>query len=144
MVLSRIAYAFNAMNQAYVASFPFKSLFYFVISTVIVLIYLCLMFVVVLFGAIVVTDDYSDHQYLRISYLLMGFLVISLFKPIHHHAYKHVIANPTLALNAFDPKSPWMNEEEERNDGDSYMGVNQDIVNWSIDNHYAEVNDAKR
>ena len=75
----------------------------------------------------------------------MGFLAISLFKPIHHRAYGHAIVNPTLALNAFDPKSPWMDEEEERNDGDSYMGANQDIVNWSIDNHYAELkrNDAK-
>ena len=49
LMLSRLT-----MMQAYVASFPFKSLFYFLISTVLVLIYLCLMFVVVLFGAIVV------------------------------------------------------------------------------------------
>lgn len=139
LMLSRLT-----MKQAYVASFPFKSLFYFLISTVLVVIYLCLMFVVVLFGAIVVTDDYSDNQYLRISYLLMGFLAISLFKPIHHRAYRHAIVNPTLALNAFDPKSPWMNEEgEERNNGDSYMGANQDIVNWSIDNHYAELKEMK-
>ena len=142
LMLSRLT-----MKQAYVASFPFKSLFYFLISTVLVLTYLCLIFVVVLFGAIVITDNYSDHQYLRISYLLMGFLAIILFKPIHHCAYRHAIINPTLALNAFDPKSPWMNEEreegEERNDSDSYMGANQDIVNWSMDNHYAELKEMK-
>ena len=69
----------------------------------------------------------------------MGFLAIIPFKPIHHRTYRHAIANPTLALNAFDP---WMNEEE-RNDSDSYMGANLDIVNWSINDHYAELKEMK-
>ena len=95
------------------------------------------MFVIVIVGAVMVTMNYSDHQYLRISYLLMGFLAICLFRLIHHHAHKHAIKNAKLALNVFDPDDPWMNDgDEERNDTDSYASAD---LNQSNDYHYIEV-----
>ena len=110
-----------AMKQVYAASLPFKQLFCFLISVIFALSCFCIMFVIVIAGAVMVTMNYSDHQYLRVSYLLMGFLAICFFKPIHHRAYKHATENAKLALNAFDPDNPWMNDgDEERNGTDSY------------------------
>ena len=68
------------------------------------------MFFVFIFGAIIATESYSDHQYLQISYLLISFLAICVFKPIHHRAYKHAIANAKLMLNVLDHSNPWMDD----------------------------------
>ena len=100
------------------------------------------MFLVFIFGTVISTENYSDHQYLQISYLLISFLAISVFKPIHHHAYKHIIANAKLMLNVLDINNPWMDDDnEDKSNGttDSCAGVKVDLVYLS--NDYIEVDD---
>ena len=94
------------------------------------------MFIVIIFGAIVVADNHSDYQSLRLSYFLMYLLAITLFKPIHHCAYKHVIANAKLMLTVLDPNNPWMDDDEDNSNSISYSGANQDLVHQSNDKHY--------
>ena len=88
------------------------------------------MFLVFIFGAVILTESYSDHQYLQISYLLISFLAICVFKPIHHHAYKHVIENAKLMLNVLGHNNPWMDDDEDKSSSttDSCTGANQHLV----------------
>ena len=130
-LLSRIA-----MKHAYVALFPFK---YFLISAVFALPCICCMFLVIIFGAIVVTESRSDYHYLRLSYFLMCFLAITLFKPIHHCAYKHAIVNAKLMLTVMDPNDPWMDDDEDSSNNDSYSDASQDLVYQSNGKLYIEI-----
>ena len=125
-----------AMKHAYVALFPFK---YFFISAVFALSCFCFMFIIIIFGAIVVTESHSDYHYLRLSYFLMCLLAISLFKPIHHCAYKHAIANAKLMLTVLDPNNPWMDDDEDSSNSISYSGANQDLVHQSNGKLYTEI-----
>ena len=128
------------MKLAYVALFPYK---YFLISAVFALSCFCCMFIVIIFGAIAVTESHSDYHYLRLSYFLICFLAISLFKPIHHCAYKHVTANAKLMLTVLDPNNPWMDVDEDSSNVNSisYSGANQDLVHQSNGRHYTEIKD---
>ena len=69
----------------------------------------------------------------------MCFLAISLFKPIHHCAYKHAVANAKLMLTVLDPNNPWMDDEEDSSNSISYSSANQDLVNQSNDKHYTKI-----
>ena len=130
-----------AMKQAYVTSFTLKSMLYFLISVVFAFLFFC-MFIVVMVGAVIVTESQSDYHYLRLSYLPMGFLAVSLFKPINHYAYKHTIANDKLMSDVMELKHLWVDDDEERTGTNSYIGGDRDLVNWSKDNNCTEMDDS--
>ena len=115
-----------ALKQAYLSLCSWKSLFHFLTFAIMISFY-CICFII--FGAIIeILRSDINYQYLRILCFLINSLVVCLFKPVHHCAFKYAIANAELMiLHVFD-HDDLMEDDGEKNTTVSYTSADQHYI----------------
>ena len=103
-----------ALRQACITWHSCKGLLYFVTSVILLLLSFYCMGLFQAISMFVVPQSDDDLHYLKVAVMLIGLLEISLFKPMHHYAYKRaIVRSKMLMLHVFNVKF-WAEVDEEK------------------------------
>ena len=125
-----------ALQKIHFTLFSLKSLFNILLVVILIHSFCCICMCFFMFGIILGSEHAYD--YLKVMCLLIGLSVISLFKSIHHCAYKHVMANAEMITShehTFNYDNSWMENVGEESSSVSYSSTDQDFINHSTNSY---------
>ena len=123
-----------ALQKVHLTSFSFKSFLNFLLVVILIFSFCCICMCFFMFGIILRSEN--GHDYLKMMCLLIGLSAVSLFKSVHHCAYKHAIANAeTMMSYAFNYDNSWMENVGEKSSSISYTSADQDFINHSTNTY---------
>ena len=91
----------------------------------------CMCICFFMFGIVLRSEN--GHYYLKVLCLLIDLSAVSLFKSIHHCAYKHAMTNAETILShehTFNYDNSWMENDEEKS-STTYTSAEQDNISQS-------------